>query len=300
LKRNGAPYGEARRLRYFTKICEDLLESPSVDMHFLISKVLESVEKLNPKLKDYIRKTGIMRTRAVTRNYLRFADWLKFVQIDKRLVVPNRYTVFFANLEQRNDFFLTKEEKIGFFSHLINQKEFLNMIASLKLKNSMKNYIRDDLSEHFVESFFEWLVDLDILKPTSHSFGRFNLNLSLGYPVRESCKKTPERLEIVRTYATKLLRTPISNDLDLTNADVWNSFQESLKKLAQNVRSEIDPMLFSAFPIILDLQLQLILKFFVLVPIKRLVKTLKDVTPSYDVIFHWDELANAGYIKIRS
>lgn len=300
LKRTGAPYGEARRLRYFVKICDVVLQSPSVDMDFLISKVLDSVEKLNPELENYVRKTGIMQSRAVTRNYLRFADWLNFILIESRFVIPNSYTVFFANIDEGKGFFLTKKEKIAFFSHLIHLDEFFHLLSSLKMKNAIKDYIRDDLSEHFVESFFEWLVDLDILRPTSRSFGRFYLNPSLGYHIRESCKSATDRLMVTKLYATKLMGTPITIDLNIPKDNVWVSFQKSLNNLKPYTRSEVDSALFSAFPVILDLQLRLVFDYYSLVSTTRLIQILKHILPIYGIIFSWDKLSNAGYIKIGS
>ena len=298
LTRKGLPYGEARRIRYFVKICEQVLQSPSVNMDFLISKALESVESLNFELENYVRKTGIMRSRAVARNYLRFADWLNFILIEGRLVIPNSYTVFLANLGQGKGFFLTKKEKIAFFQHLINVDDFFQLLASLRMRNAIKDHIQDDLSEHFVESFFEWLVDLNILRPTSTSFGRFNLNPRLGYPIHEFCERAEDPFIVTKLYATKLLDAPITSDSSFSEGEVWVPFRESLDKLTQYTRSEVDSRLFSAFPIILDLQLRLVIDYHALVSTGRLIQILKDILPRYDIIFSWNELSKAGYIKI--
>lgn len=298
LRGSGAPYGEARRLRYFVQICSELLQFPSVDMDFLIDRLIESVEKINPKLDEYVRKTGIMQSRAVTRNYLRFAGWLNFLRIEGRLIVPNSYTVFFANLNGREDFFLTKREKVAFFLHLIELEELLRLLVSLKMKNAIKDYIRDDLSEHFVESFFEWFVDLGILRPTSRRFGLFNLS-NLGYHVHESCKDKLQPLRVSGMYVTNLLSTPVEYNLNIPDDDVWASFEESLQKLAKYTRSEVDFNLYSALPLVLDLQVRLIFDHHSLVPTAKLIQTLKNISASYNMIFSWDPLAKAGYVKIQ-
>ena len=279
------------------QICSELLQSPSVDMDFLIDRVIKSVKKINPKLDEYTRKTGIMRSPAVARNYLRFAGWLNFLRIENRLVVPNSYTVFFANLKGREDFFLTNREKAAFFLHLIKLEELFRLLASLKIKNAIKEYIRDDLSEHFVESFFEWFVDFGILKPTSPRFGLFDLS-NLGYHVRESCKNEPQPLKVSGIYITRLLGTRVEYDLSISDDNIWALFEESLQKLAQYTRSEVDFNLYSAFPLILDLQIRLIFDYYKLVSIHQLVQRLKDISPQYNTVFSWDALAKAGYIKI--
>lgn len=114
-KKKGSPYGEARRLRYFTVICQRLLETPSVNKDYFIDKLLKSLGELNQKLSKYVRKTGVMRTRAVTRNYLSYANWLDFIQIENELVIPNSYTILLANLSTKEDFHLASKEKLGFF-----------------------------------------------------------------------------------------------------------------------------------------------------------------------------------------
>lgn len=302
LKRHGAPYGEARRLRYFVLICSELLQSPSVDMDFFIDRLIASAEKINPKLDQYIRKTGIMQSRAVARNYLRFADWLNFLQIQSRLVVPNSYTVFLANLKGREDFFLTKREKVAFFLIFIELADIFRLLDSLKIRNAIKDYIRLlDLSEHSIESYFEWFVDLGILKPTSRKFGLFDLT-NLGYHVSELSKSelgVLKRAHVSGAYIKNLLNTSVEYDFNISDEDIWASFNKSLDKLKEYTCSEVDSNLYSAFPLILDLQIRLIFDYYLLVPTTELIKKLKDISARHNTIFSWDPLANAGYIKIR-
>lgn len=295
---SSTPYGEARRLRYFVLMCIELLKSPSVDIDFFIDKLLIPAKGVNPKLSEYVRRTGIMRTHAVARNYLRFAGWLNILRLDKRLVIPNSYTVFFANIEGGEAFFLTAREKVGFFLKLIKLDKVFHLLASLKLRNAVKDFIRPDLSEHFVESFFEWFVDLEIVRPTSPSFGMFTLT-NLGYYVREDCKKRLEPIRVSATFISRLLDVSVGYDLNLPDETIWGSFEESLRKLAQYTHSEIDPKLYSALPLILDLQATLIFDFHILVPISQLIQKLKDISQYHNSIFNWDPLAKAGYIKMQ-
>lgn len=298
MKGRRTPYGEARRLRYFTLICNELLQSPSVDMDFFIDRLMTSVERINPKLNEYTRKTGIMQSRAVARNYLKFADWLNFLRIERRLVVPNSYTVFLANLKEREDFFLTKREQVAFFLRLIELPDIIRLAGSLKVNNAIKDYIRSlNLSEHLVESFFEWFVDLGILRPTSYRFGRF-FRTNLGYHVSESSKKEPQR-KVSETYISNLLGTNVESSYNMSDEDIWASFKESLDKLERYTRSEVDSNLYSALPLVLDLQIRLIMDHFSLVSTAELIKKLKVISERHSTIFSWDPLANAGYVKIR-
>ena len=298
MEKRGAPYGEARRLKYFVTICNEMLRYDAVDLDLLIDRLILSVQKINTKLPEYVRTTGIMKTKAVTRNYLRFADWLNLLNIESRLVTRNSYTVFFACLQGREDFHLTDEEKIGFFLKLSELDDLIRMIKLLRIRNSIKNLIASlDLSEHFVESYFEWLVDLGILNPINPKFGNFNLT-NLGYHVREACNNGKTMIGISETYIEKLLGKNIQHGITISDDLIWFSFHESLKKLESHVRSEVDRNLYSAFPLVLDLQLRLVLKYHLLVSPTELIEKLKHISTDHNSLFSWDQMANAGYFKI--
>jgi hypothetical protein len=298
MKKNGVPYGEARRLAYFVVICKNLLSSGPVNVDFLIDRLLLYAKKLNPKLKEHVRKTGIMQSRAVARNYLSFCNRLRFLELEGRLAVPNGYTVFVGNLGECENFSLTPKEKIGLFLRLVDFNEFVKLLSSLKEKNWVKDHVKPDLSEHFVETFFEWFVDLGIVKPSSQRFGVFFLT-SLGDHVKEACKQYKDKFEISRIFASYVLDAPIKRDLDISDIDFWKQFTPSFKRLSQYTRSEIDPNLYSALPAILDLQVNLILNFKQLSSIERLIEKLKNISMGYDAIFSWDPLVGAGYIKLH-
>jgi len=292
----GVPYGEARRLRYFTLICQELVTSGSVDIDFLIEKTLIQAKKLNPKLKLYKRNTGIMRTRAVTRNYIRFCHWLGFLQLNGRLVVPNGFTVFIANIDVWEDFRLSAREKIGFFLRIIEKEEIRGLLASLRIKNRVKDYT-PRMSEHFVESFFDWFVDLGILSPSSKTFGRFDLTHT-GYLVRESLVKGATISEASRIFSSCVLRTPVKVGASIPNFKFQELLYFSLRRLAPYIRSELDPNLYSVLPVLLDLQLEVIVKLNQFLLINVLIKKLKSLSSTKNMVFSWDPLAKRGYLKV--
>jgi hypothetical protein len=276
-----------------------------MDVDLFLDKVISTARRLNPKLKEYIRSTGIMQSQPVARNYLRFAGWLNFLRIEGFLIIPNGRTVFLANLETREDFCLTNEEKIGFFLSLIEIDDFIRVLGRLEMKNFIRDFVKGlNLSEHFVQSFFEWFVDLGLLAPTSHSFGMFNLT-NTGYHVVERAKQETEKdnrkmsnVEIFRIYFSFLLGFAIGIDTKVDDIIIWKTFQDSLEKLGKHIRSEVDPNLYSAFPIVLDLQVQLIIRYHTYFSLEELIKRLKDILPIHNTVFNWDPLANAGYVKL--
>ncbi|MEM2146094.1 MAG: hypothetical protein QW279_12085, partial [Candidatus Jordarchaeaceae archaeon] len=291
------PYGEARRLRYFSLICKELLKSQPINVDLFIDKLLLAVTKINPKLTDYMRTTGIMKTRAVTRNYLRFASWLNFLRIESYFVMPSAYTVFLANLKSRDDFVLDEEEKVGFFLALIKIKEVQEVLQNLQTRNSIKKILESSkLSEHFVESFFEWFVDLNILRPSSRQFGTFNLT-NLGYHTVEAAKSA-QILKIIKSYLTHLLGFEIECETHLRDDDIGDLLDSAIKKLGSYTRSEIDQCLHSALPIVLEMQLRLIFCYHTFIETEKLIKRLENISPCHNIIFSWDSLANAGFIKI--
>jgi len=274
------------------------LRSPSVDFEFFTERLLVSVERLNPKLDEYVRNTGIMKSKAVIRNYLRFADWLDLIRIEQRLVGPNGFTVFFANLKKREDFFLTEKEKAAFFLHLSRFEPIVELLCSLRVRNSINEYVRRNLTEHFVETYFEWFVDLGILSPRARKFGSFNLT-HLGYRVHDSCTNQTMRDMIHETYLKELLQAPIESTNDMPKSAVWDSFATSLTRLGRYTRSQVDPYLFSALPSILDVQINLIFDHHVFMTLEQLTQKLKDISSEHDAVLSWDSLANAGYIKLK-
>jgi len=291
------PYGEARRLRYFVLICQELLASRSVNIDFLIDRILLQAKKVNSKLEKYKRKTGIMRTKPVARNYVRFSRWLNFLQLDGRLVSPNSYTVFVGNMDSWDDFSLSKKEKIGFFLMIIKKREIIDFITSLKVKSRVKDYTVN-LSEHFVESFLEWLVDLGILEPSSKSFGYFSLT-STGYKLKETLTKNRSIFEASRIFSSCILNSDVSIGLSISDSEFLRVFFASLKYLAEYTRSELDSSLYSALPILLHSQLNIIVEFNQLPSLHTLIEKLKDISKTRDLIFNWDHLTNRGYIKTK-
>lgn len=292
----GAPLGEARRLRYFVLISSKLLESPSVDMDLFIERLVKATNTINPDLKGYIRNTGILRSNAVARNYLRFADWLDFIRIENRIVIPNSYTVFLANLDKWEHFDLTAKEKIVFFMKLIGLQDFKDLLRSLRVDNiSIKECITlSKLSEHFVESYFEWLIDLGLLKPTRRRFGLFYMS-SMGYQIHKAFESEED---ISKKYIELLIGKNLSNYLQVSDKQIWDLLGEAVSKLGRYVRSEVDPTLYSAYPLILEMQIRLIFEHQTMISVSDLIKELKEIAPNYDSLFSWDNMANVGYLKL--
>lgn len=297
MHRTGIPYGEARRLRYFTLVCEQLLVSRSVDIGFLTARILPVAKRINPELERHARKTGVMRTRAVARNYIDFCDWLGFLQFDGRLVTPNGLTVFVANIDSRKDFSLSKREKIGLFLRIIEKQEIKQLLSSLRLKNRVKDYT-SLFSEHFVESFFEWFVDLEVLRPSSRAFGYFILTPG-GYQSRESFVTSKSELETSRAFSSFVLGRDISVGLSISDSRVREVILSSLQRLSSHIRSELDSSLYSALPILLDAQLEVAVKYHQLAPLRALIERLEHLSRSENMIFKWDPFTKRGYLKVQ-
>jgi hypothetical protein len=291
-----SPLGEARRLRYFMLISSKLLESPSVDMDLFIERLVKAAKIINPELKNYVRDTGVLQSNAVARNYLRFADWLDFLKLENRIVIPNSYTVFLANLDNWKSFDLTNKEKIVFFMKLIGLEDFKNLLRTLRVDdNAIKDYIALlKSSEHFVESYFEWLVDLGVLKPTRRKFGLFYLS-NMGYQISEALRKNEE--EVSKKYAEIVIGKSLSNSNQVSDTQVWELLRKAVDKLGRCARSEIDSSLYSAYPLILELQINLVFEYQTMVSELDLVKKLKEMAPNYNALFSWDNMSNAGYLK---
>jgi hypothetical protein len=299
VQEKGKPYGEARRLRYFVIMGCELLKTSSVDVDLFIDKLLVTTERLNPELDKYIRCTGIVKSRRVAMNYLEFADWLGLLRIDGRIVIPNSYTVFLANLDGRWDFFLSEKEKLAFFLQLIEEKGFkrlINFLRSNRINNSIKEAVAVlGESEHYVESYFEWLVDLGLFKPTKPRFGEFCLS-NIGYKL---CEANEDGQDICKKYAELLLNTQISEYLAVSDDDLWKTFLISVDKLGFYARSELDPCLYSAYPLILDLQIQLVFENHCLLSSVDIVKKLNSMSSYYNAVFNWDNLSKSGYLKLQ-
>jgi hypothetical protein len=56
--------------------------------------------------------------------------------------------------------------------------------------------------------------------------------------------------------------------------------------------------LYSAYPLVLELQILLILEYRTITSIPELIKKLKDIASYYNALFSWDNIANSGYLKM--
>jgi hypothetical protein len=121
---------------------------------------------------------------------------------------------------------------------------------------------------------------------------------NVGYHVTESCKNHLERDRVLEVYVTELLGFPLEY-LSVSDDVLWTLFEKSLSRLGRYTQSQVDSSLYSALPLLLDLQIRLIFDQHVFTTIKQLTQKLKDISWQHDAVFSWDYLADAGYIKIK-
>ena len=295
MREGGAPLGEARRLRYFVVLSKTLMRFPSIDMDLFIERLIKSVSEINPDLNNYTRHTGILQSNAVARNYIRFADWLGFIKIENKIVTPSSYTILLANLGEYKDFNLTQKEKIAFFLRLIDLPDVKKLLGILRIRNSIKSSIDAlGLSEHFIESYYEWFVDLGLLRPTKAKFGMFELT-NLGYQIHEAVTGSKD---VTTRYVEQIIEKPVHCLEDLSDSQIWDTLEKSLHSIGKQVHSDIDPRLYAAFPLILDVQVRIIIDYQMVISIADLIKKLKDISPKYNASFSWDNVTDLGYLKL--
>jgi hypothetical protein len=269
---------------------------PDIDLFY--QRVMVSARSINPVLKSsYIRKTGVMETLPVIRNYVRFANWIRLVDIEGHFVNANAYTRHLSNLQTRNDFALSPAEKMGFFLRIIEKVEVKSLLAKLGPMNKIANFL-DAMSEHYVETFFEWFVDLGILKPTAKTGGAFVVSSDMWETVKSAGRDVKDA-EMGAHFAEGVLGSPISSSEKLPRTTLLRLLNESIGRSGQMTVSEVDPRLHSALPHILDVQLNSILENRRFYRIDFLVSRLKALSADGAILFNWDPLTSAGYLKMR-
>jgi len=291
------PYGEARRVRYFSFIAESIYTKNAMDQDFLIDLCLKKVTNLNNYLKQHNRTTGIMQTRAVMRNYISYCKWLNLIKQESNIIIPNGNTVYFGSIARNETFSLSNQEKMSFFSFFLKNAVFFEFLKELKLRSTPKDYISGDINEHRAETFLEWCVDLGILHSSSRKFGRFTLYSKYVNLPHKIVNLSID--EVLQYYFSNVLNKKILISEDITDDILWREAMISLHKTANLTRSELDNRLFSALPMIFDLQLQLVFKLNRLVPLKLLNNRLESIASSHQSIFKWNYLTDGGYIQLE-
>lgn len=291
------PFGEARRLRYLSFICDSLYKRNETDEFFFIDLCLNNIKKLNVSLKNYIRTTGIMQTHAVMRNYISYCKWLNLLNKESNILYPNSYTIYFGLISNNNNFSLTSKEKLSYYAFLTKKIIFKYFLENLKIRSTPIDYINGDIDEHRSETFLEWCVDLGILHSNSRKFGKYTLYsqfVNLPKKVRNSSNE-----ELLKEYFSKTLNRRIIISSDVPDDVLWREAMISLNKTYSYTRSEIDENLYSALPMIFDLQIELVIKMNRLIPFRILIKKIEKLALLHDSLFKWDYLADGGFIQLE-
>jgi hypothetical protein len=290
-----SPLGEARRLRYISFICDNLKEKKEIDEDYFTELVLKKTLKLNAELKKHIRSTGIMRTKAVMRNYLSYCSWLNLIKKESNILISNNYTIYFGYISN-NNFILSNKEKISYFNFLIKNNKFKTFLSMLKLLSTPKNYLNNDFDEHLIETFLEWCVDLEILTSYSKKFGKYRLRHKfINFPnfVIENSDEN-----IFQKYSSEILNSKLQISSNISYDLVWDNAMLALYRTAKYTKSEMDEKLFSALPMIYDLQMELILQYNRIIPIKNLILKMVEISKEKKVLFEWNFLADGGFVHL--
>jgi hypothetical protein len=291
------PFGEARRLRYIFYICEKLLRKKEIEKDSFIEMLLNDIDLINSNLYDYKRKTGIMRTRAVTRNYISYCKWMKVLKIESDFIISNHVTVYLSEISNNDKFQLNTKEKISIMILLLNNEFFTKFLYKLKNRSTPKDYINTFYSEHYIETFLEWLIDLDVLIGSSKIYGDFRATINFhDFPL--FLKNNMGIDQILVKYVSLLLNKKIQIYNSFNTEIMWAGAMAALYKTMKFTRSEMDSDLFSAYPMIMNLQTDLILEYGAYIPLKQLISILKEISKNKNVIFEWDYSSNNGYIKL--
>lgn len=291
------PFGEARRLGYFLLICRLLLLTGPTDRDAFSESIVKRAEKMKPLLRQYKRTTGILRSIPVCRNYVEFAAWMDFIKIDGRMIVPNGYTIFLAKLSAQDSFNLSNREKIAVFLHLLSKsREFSRVLGILESVIVPSDLFKHDLNEHLAETILEWLVDLEIIGPRTKQRGFFLVN-EIGKSLKRPLLRSNLNM-VCAEYSSRILRQRVVPTVKVPRKMLWESVQYSIRKLSPQTRSEIDPSLHSALPLLLETQLRLAEAHGKFLSLSDIIDQTSIVSTYYGAMFRWNAMSQSGYIKV--
>jgi hypothetical protein len=294
------PYGEGRRIRYYFLICRETLGSEgTVDQALFYERVVSASLRINPLLRTHLRRTGVLEKISVARNYVRYCNWLNLVRIESRFVVPNGYTVFLSNLTRGKGFQLSRDEKLGFFFRAVEKHEFRGLLMELEPSSKVKRYKLEGMSEHFVETFFEWFVDLEILMPLARRFGNFVLT-SVGKDAKEAAGLQGPISGLSSAYASAILGRKVVVGGPVSDDQLSHWIGTSIAKNGADTKSQLDSKLHSALPHILDVQLRAVKEDGKLLEIQDIIGRLQQLSDKGKLLFNWDSLSYSGYVKLHS
>ena len=293
-----SPYGEARRIAYFRLICQQAEKYLPCEIYFLIDQILRESEQMREALQRYKRITGRMRTRNVCKNYLTFMSWLDLLKVEGDLVSKNANTVFFATLESGKGFELSTDEKLAYFIHLWSRISELQKVVNFLTRSSPTPSGKLNslgISEHYGESYLEWLVDLALTNPTKREWGAFILT-EAGAAVKEQGKDFESSC---RTYASAVLGKSIRSDGEANDQLIWHETTKLVRELSVHIRSPVDPSLYAVLPVLLHLQIRLLKKSDTFLTRRKVISLAERAAAPHEAIFTWDSAYKTGFLRLR-
>ena len=294
----GIPYVEARRIRYLTLICDTLLSRGESDIESFIELLLLKTKKLNANLPSHTRTTGILRSSTVAKGYIEFCKWLGWIDFDGPILLPNGYTAYISAISGENTFRLSPEEKIGIFTNIVDKESVRIIINELRASNRISELRTTRTSEHFIESIFDFLVDLEILLPSQKSYGFFRLT-EAGEAAVKASQRSADSLGIIQAYGTKLLKKKLRIAKRIPEKPLMRLLVRSIKKLSPSTRSQWDPNLHSALPVLLYMRLLAIKEERILLSFDNLIENVKVLSTRRGFQFKWEELSYRGYVRLE-
>lgn len=267
-------------------------------MDTFINQVLFEVQALNNNLLENKRTTGIMQTYRVVRNYLSYLEWYELIEKEGRFLKINSTASFLGSIYGGDDFKLNTKEKISLFKILIINEEYQMFINKLKNINQPRDFISIDLNEHLAETYLEWCFDLEILSTNSKKWGKFFLNKKFSNII-DANGPFENEYELLKIFSSDVLGTHIQIKPEYDPETIWKLAGESIRMTIENIRSDFDPLIFPSLPILLDIQIELIIKYNTLVKMQNLIDLFSKISHSRNVDFNWDYLSGDGYLKIK-
>jgi hypothetical protein len=300
-KRDGTPYGEARRLRYISEICNLLTDTGNIDATLLTERIKSKADDLEQLRTAHIRISGKIGTRNVAHNYIEFSRWLEVINRSGHLASPNGYTLLFSEIYGGPAFRLTNEEKIAFFQTISRKGQVIDVLASLKRENYVKDTVKKfrQYGEHFIETFFEWFVDLGILKTSTSSSREFYLTAT-GESLVNEMEADRSDVKMTSNFCSSVLRRTISNDAESGRFVIDSTFKLSFKTLQNKTRSELGNNLYTALPILLYMQSYLIVKHNLYLRVKDIAALLSESKLSSigHIHLNWEDASRKGHIVV--
>lgn len=294
----GIPYVEARRIRYLTIICDILLSRGASDIELIIDLLLVKTKKLNENLTVHVRTTGILRSHAVAKGYIEFSKWLGWIDFDGPVLLPNGYTAYISSMSGKTKFSLDHNEKLGILMNIIEKDAVRAILKELKETNRISELRTTRTSEHFIESVFDLFVDLGVLLPSQKSYGFFHLSHT-GSALVKTCDESPDPMPLIQSYAASLIEREVRIVNKLGEKVLYRILVEALDALSTYTRSQWDPKLHSALPVLLYIRLKAITEELALLSMDDLIENMKILSSRLDFQFKWEELSQRGYIRLE-